>query len=119
MPEAEKVMLGIMELVDAKRLKEKLAETGVEIDLGHNKQTCTRGCKVTVEVWGYPQDLPKIQEVLREEQSKLLEDLDFDPKRSDQVFDPSKKTAVCPACGTEFSTELTECPECGLVFISQ
>ncbi len=116
MPDAEKVLLGVMELVDAKRLKERLAEMGVEIELGHNKQTCTRGCKVTVEVWGYPKDLPKIQGVLDEERSKLLEDIDFDPKQGEQVFDPSKETAVCPACGTEFSTELKECPECGLSF---
>ena len=113
---AEKVMMGVMELVAAKRLKEKLAESGVAIELGHNKETCTRGCKVTVEVWAKTAEIPKVQELLREEHTKLLEDLDFDPHQSDQVFDPSKKSAVCPACGTEFSTDLKECPECGLVF---
>jgi hypothetical protein len=119
MPEAEKMMLGIMELVDAKRLKEKLAEMGVEIELGHNKETCTKGCKVTVEIWGNPQDLPKIQGVLSEERSKLMEDLDVDPDLANQVFDPDKNTAVCPACGAEFSTDLKECPECGLVFMAK
>ena len=114
--DAEKMMIGIMELVEAKRLKEKMAELGVAIELGHNKETCTRGCKVTVEVWADPSHLPRIQEVLREERSKLLDDLDFDPEQSDQVFDPNKETAVCPACGTQFSTELKECPECGLAF---
>jgi len=105
-----------MELVAAKRLKETLAERGTTIELGHNKQTCTRGCKVTVEVWAAPEDIPKVQELLGEEHARLLEDLEFDPKQSGQVFDPAKKTAVCPACGTEFSTALSECPECGLVF---
>jgi hypothetical protein len=119
MPEAEKTMLGIMELVDAKRLKEKLAEMGVGIELGHNKETCTKGCKVTVEVWADPVHLPKIQAVLREEHAKLLDDLDVDPDLANQVFDPDKENAICPACGAEFSTELKECPECGLVFMAK
>ena len=119
MSDAEKVMMGIMELVDAKRLKEKLAETGVEIELGHNKETCTKGCKVTVEVWADPAHLPKIQEVLREERSKLLDDLDVDPDLANQVFDPNEESAVCPACGTKFSTKLKECPECRLVFMAK
>ena len=119
MPDAEKAMLGIMELVDAKRLKENLAEMGVEIELGHNKETCTKGCKVTVEVWADPAHLTKIQEVLREERSKLLDDLDVDPDLANQVFDPNEESAVCPACGAKFSTELKECPECGLVFMAK
>lgn len=119
MADGEKVMLGIMELVDAKRLKEKLAEMGVAIELGHNSETCTKGCKVTVEVWADQKDIPNIQEVLRSERAKLLDDLDVDPDLANQVFDPSQDSAVCPACGAKFSTELKECPECGLVFISK
>ena len=116
MPDPEKILVGIMGLIDAKRLKEKLAEIGIQIELGHNKETCTKGCQVTVEVWADPAHLAKIQEVVKEERSKLLDDLDFDPDQSNQVFDPTKETAICPACGTEFSTKLKECPECGLVF---
>ncbi len=119
MPITTKQLLGIMDLNEAKRIKEILAERGVAIELGHNKQTCTRGCRVTVEVWGELEDLPKIQELLREEQAKLLEDLDFDPEQSAEVFDANKETAVCPACGTRFSTDLKECPDCGLVFVSE
>lgn len=116
MANSEKIFLGIMDLIDAKRLEERLAETGVVIELGFNAQTCKKGCRVTVEVWADQADLPKIEEVMKEERSKLLKDLDFDPQQIRSVFDPSKKTAVCPACGTEFSTKLKECPECGLVF---
>ena len=119
MSDVEKAMLGIMELNDAKRLKAKLAEMGVEIELGHNKETCTKGCKVTVEVWSDPKHLPKIQEVLNEERSKLMDDLDVDPELHNQVFDPNAETAICPACGTKFSTESAECPECGLVFMTK
>jgi len=116
MSETEKVRLGVMPLVEAKRLKETLAELGMEIELGHNEETCTRGCRVTVEIWAEPRHIPKIQEVLKAESSKIYEGLDFDPKQVDQVFDPGKETAVCPACGTQFSTKSDECPECGLAF---
>jgi rRNA maturation endonuclease Nob1 len=37
-------------------------------------------------------------------------------ERINQVFDPENPTAVCPACGTEFSTHLGECSDCGLAF---
>lgn len=118
MSDSEREMIGIMELVSAKRLREKLAENGVEIEIGHNKQTCTSGCRVTVEVWAKSEDILKVQEKLAEEHMKLLEGLDFDLKQISQVFDPKKETAVCPACGAEFSTDLKECPDCGLVFVS-
>jgi len=118
MSELERVFIGIMDLVSAKRLRDKLAERGIEIELGHNKQTCTSGCRVTVEVWAKSHDIPKVQEVLAEERMKLLEGLDFNPDQVSQVFDPKKETAVCPACGARFSTENKECPECGLVFIA-
>jgi hypothetical protein len=116
MSDVEKALMGIMELVEAKRLKEKLRNAGVDIELGHNKETCTKGCKVTVEVWSRKEDLPKIQEVLDEEKAKLLSGLDIDPEHENQIFDPEKDSAVCPACGEKFSTKLSECPDCGLAF---
>ena len=119
MADESKMLLGIMELIEAKRLKEKMGALGVDVELGHNKETCTKGCRVTVEVWAEREHLPKIQEVLKEERAKLLSDLDFDPELEDQVFDPSEKTDVCPACGTQFPTNLKECPECGLVFMAK
>lgn len=116
MSENERVKIGIMELVEAKRIKEILAESGVTIELGHNKETCTKGCKVTVEVWTEMKHIPQVQKVMREEHEKLMEGLDVNPELTDEVFDPSEETAICPACGTEFSTESNECPECGLMF---
>jgi len=43
---------------------------------------------------------------------------DIDHSILNNVFDSNAQTAVCPCCGTSFSTSLKECPDCGLVFIA-
>ena len=68
-----------------------------------------------MELWACPEDIPAIQELMREEEARNRQGLNYDPEQAAQVFDPSKDTAVCPACGTEFATSSTECPDCGLV----
>jgi rubrerythrin len=112
-------LLGIVELNEAKRLQAALAETGVAIRLQGNPQTCsTRGCRITVEVYADPQDLPRISEYLEQEKQKTYEGLDVDFEMHNEVFDTDKDQARCPACGTRFSTQSTECPDCGLVFVT-
>lgn len=110
----EPIRIAVMPLNDAKNFQENLKKEGVELVLNHNEQSCTRGCSVTVEVLGFEQDLPKIVAVYEANYKKLLEGHDFDVKIANSVFDPSKATATCPACGTEFATTHTECPDCGL-----
>ena len=116
----EKILIGVLELSEAKELSDKLEAKGVEIAIKHNEQTCMKGCVVKVEVWAKEADMPAIVDTIREEKMKVLdnEGLDIDKSLLDQVFDDEAKTATCPACGTSFSTENKECPECGLVFIS-
>lgn len=110
----EHVRIAVMPLNDAKNFQHDLQKEGVDLVLNHNEQSCTRGCTVTVEVLGFEKDLPKIIEVYENNYKKLLDGLDFDPNVINSVFDPSKATATCPACGRNFATTHTECPECGL-----
>jgi uncharacterized OB-fold protein len=115
----EKELIGIIDLNEAKELAVKLAEKEIYIEMKHNEKTCVKGCAVKVEIWAEHDDIPAIAETIRDEKMKVLdnEGLDIDKSLLDHVFDDEAKTAICPACGTSFSTELKECPECGLVFI--
>lgn len=109
------IKIAILPLQEAKTLQDQLQQRHIELKLDHNDATCTRGCSVTVEVLGYEKDLPEIAKVYNENYMKLLEGHDVNIEALNSVFDPSKSKATCPACATEFSTKLTECPECGLV----
>lgn len=93
----------------------------MEIELVHNEQTCRKGCQSKVEVWVDSQYLQEVQELFQEEVKRMIEaeGTGVDHEQIGQVFDPEAKTTICPACGTEFSTELKECPDCGLVFFKE
>ena len=110
------IRLGTMPLEEAKTLQRVLATRGVGAELDHNGHTCTRGCTVTVEVLVPEPALPIVQDTLREQYQKLAQGLNVDWGRLNEVFDPSQAEAVCPACGTRFSTAQKECPDCGLNF---
>lgn len=110
----EPLRIAVLPLNDAKNLQDDLQKVGVELVLNHNEQTCTRGCTITVEVLGYEKDLPQIIEVYESNYKKLAEGHDVNWEVANAVFDPNKSTAICPACGHEFATTHTECPECGL-----
>lgn len=109
------IPIAVLPLQDAKDFQRQLSDKGVEISLNHNDQTCTRGCAITVEVHGAEKDLPIIAKTYQENFQKLTEGHEIDWNALNAVFDPSKETAVCPACSFEFSTSKKECPDCGLV----
>lgn len=110
----EPLRIAVMPINEAKSFQDDLLKEGVELVLNHNEQTCTRGCSVTVEVLGYEKDIPKIIEKYENNYKKLLDGHDVNLEIINSVFDPNKATATCPACGTDFATTHTECPECGL-----
>lgn len=111
----EPIRLAVLPLNDAKSLQDDLKADGVELVLNHNEQTCTRGCTVTVEVLGYEKDLEAISKKYHENYQKLAEGHSVNWEVANSVFDPNASEATCPACGHNFSTSMTECPDCGLV----
>jgi hypothetical protein len=115
----QEVLIGVIEYNEAKRLKHALEEIQkVSVRLANNPETCqTGGCKISVEVYARQEDLPRIGEYLEQEKQKTYEGLAVDFDLHNEVFDPEKGEARCPACGAQFSTQNTECPECGLVFL--
>lgn len=111
---AESVAIGTAERIQAGRYQDLLAREGVTAELVHNPQTCQSGCRTTVEIWVPRADLETVKKVLQQEEARNWQGLDFDPELLGQVFDPNKDQATCPACGTQFSTSHSECPDCGL-----
>lgn len=109
------VKIAVMGLNEAKDFQKKLKERSIDLVLNHDESSCTRGCAVTVEVHAKESDIPQIQEVYSENYMKSLDGLSFDSKIVNSVYDTSKGEATCPACGFNFSTTNTECPDCGLV----
>jgi molecular chaperone GrpE (heat shock protein) len=111
-----KIILGTMPINEAKSLQDQLVEQKIDLFLDHNEKTCNRGCSVTVELSCFEKDIQNVMEVISKNYQQTLEGHDIDINLINQVFDPNKEQATCPACGTEFSTSSSECPECGLCF---
>ena len=115
--EIEWVTLGEVEYGEAKRLQAVLAERGVQMLLASNPDSCgTGGCKPKLEVRVPSQSMELVRAFFEEERKRSMDGLEHDASLGDEVFDPERATARCPACGTEFSTQLKECPDCGLCF---
>lgn len=112
----EEIFLGVMDLQEAKNHQIKLREQGIAIHFKTNHQTCTTGCKVTVEVWAQESDKEKLQVHFQNDYLKHVQGHVPDFEHLSQVFDPSASEVICQACGAKFSPAKNECPDCGLVY---
>lgn len=116
MDQAESILLGVFEISEAKSIKRELSERGIKTDLAANDQTCTKGCKVTVELWGHKSDEEQLIAYFHSMQKKNFEGLEINIDHINQVFDENAKEVICQACGAKFSPTCKECPDCGLVY---
>lgn len=113
----DKVLLGTFSVMIANRYRDLLQAKGVELAVLHNAATCSTGsCGTSMELWAERKDLDAVLAVFQQEQARNFMGLEVNPDLLSQVYDPSQDNAVCPACGTSFSTSLAECPDCGLSF---
>lgn len=110
------LFLGVMDLNEAKFHQLKLADRGVKIDFKVNDQTCTSGCKVTVEVWAQEENEGQIRDYFKSQHDKNLSGHNVDVEAINSVFDSNMSEVQCQACGTKFSPQSGECPDCGLVY---
>ncbi|MEI6080752.1 MAG: hypothetical protein WCQ53_08985, partial [bacterium] len=62
-----KVLIGVIEINEAKRLKEKLLKKNLSVELIHNDETCKKSYVSKVEVWAQEEDLEKVQRVIHDE----------------------------------------------------
>lgn len=112
----EELFLGVMSLQEAKNHQLKLKEDGITLTLKVNNQTCTTGCKVTVEVWADASDEARIKLHFQADYFKNVKGHEPNLDNLSQVFDPSAEFVICQACGASFSPTVNECPSCGLVY---
>ena len=110
----ESIFLGVMELQEAKNHQFKLKSLGVDIIFKVNPQTCTTGCKVTVEVWADEADAGILKTHFQNDYLKNVKGHEPNLDNLTQVFDPLATEVICQACGTTFSPTTNECPDCGL-----
>jgi len=110
------LFLGVMDLNEAKYHQIKLKNLGVDIEFKTNGETCTSGCRVTVEMWAKENDQESITSYFKSEQGKHTQGLNLDLNALNSVFDTSMSAVTCQACGMEFSPTEKECPDCGLVY---
>ena len=112
----DEIFLGVMELTEAKYHQLKLQAQGVILEFKTHAQTCTTGCKVTVEVWGRGEDGDLIKDHFQKDYLKHVKNHEPNFDHLMQVFDPTALEVVCQACGSKFAPTANECPECGLVY---
>jgi hypothetical protein len=111
-----KVFLGVMDLQEAKTHQLRLGEKGFKVELKTNSNTCTTGCRVTVEVWGDEVDMEGLQEHFSKDYLKNLKGHGPNFEHLSAVFDPLLSEVICQACGAKFTPSSTECPDCGLCY---
>jgi hypothetical protein len=111
------VLIGVVDQKEASRLRGHLDDQGVEVFLRTDPADCSSGsCSTKIEIHVMERDIEKVREFLQQERAKSFEGLEINPQWLEHVYDTSQESANCPACGTNFSTQLKECPDCGLVF---
>lgn len=112
----DQIFLGVMELQEAKNHQYALKTKGVELTLKVNDQTCTSGCKVTVEVWAMASDEGMVKAHFQNDYLKHVKGHEPQAHLLSAVFDTSQESVTCQACGSIFSPTSPECPDCGLVY---
>jgi hypothetical protein len=110
------VLIGVMELNEAKTHQLRLKAQGVELNFKTNGATCTTGCKVTVEVWGLVSDQTVLNQYFQSDYLKHLKGHVPNFEHLSQIFDSAAQEVICQACGMKFKPSASECPDCGLVY---
>lgn len=110
------VLIGVMDLHEAKTHQLRLKSLGINLALKTNGETCTTGCKVTVEVWGQSSDQAALQGYFQNDLLKNLKGHVPNFEHLSQVYDPAAQEVICQACGMKFTPSARECPDCGLVY---
>jgi hypothetical protein len=112
----EGVFIGVMDWNEAKIHQVRLKDKNIYLELKSNPSTCTTGCKVTVEVWGRAEDITHLQSYFHDHFLKNVQGHVPNFDHLSEVFDSSKESVTCQACGAKFSPSKNECPDCGLVY---
>jgi len=105
-------------LADLRYIEHLLQAERIPTRLVGDEASCGQGCcSGTFYLQVRRSDAMEALQVLEDEHRRSTALDHHDLTHADSVFDPEAGEAVCPACGHNFSTDTTECPECGLCFV--
>ncbi len=120
-PTRERITVIEAPIPEAKRLLAKCTEAGIDATLG-GKECCSGGggCSPKAAVLVYPEDAPKVQALLQDEWSSLIEretclDRELLAKVRAAAENP-ESGPYCPACGHQGAPVSGACGDCGLAF---
>lgn len=104
-------------LADLKKLEKAFERENIGMMIVGDEGGCNKGCcPSTFSLQVRREDAPAAYALVQED-FRLLTGIDeHDTSHCQAVFNPDASHANCPACGFEFETSTTTCPDCGLCF---
>lgn len=117
-PEDEVVTIHKGALPELRDLEEKLTRENIGVLIMSDQPAgCNKGCCPSdFYLQVRKEDARDAFAILGEEFQRSTSLHDHDLAHVDQVFNRDASHAICPACGFEFETKATICPDCGLCF---
>jgi len=102
---------------DVKRLEAKLISVNIGTMIVKDGGGCGQGCCAPeVELKIRREDGEAAIKIMETDFDEMTGALDFIHSFDDHGFDPNNADTTCPACGCNFSTQNSACPDCGLCF---
>lgn len=117
-PEDDIVALHKGDMQEIKRIEAELRREKIATLLvGEGGGSCGKGCCGTsLYLHVHRDDAADAVAVIQSYIDRTTAISHHDLSHCDEVFNPEKVQACCPACGFRFQTSSTVCPDCGLCF---
>lgn len=105
-------------LTDIRRFEESFAREGIATLVAGDDKNCGKGCcPSTFYLQVRREDAADAVAILEKEYNRATGLAHHDTTHMNNgIFNADAGQALCPACGHEFPTTTTTCPECGLCF---
>ncbi|WP_457574571.1 zinc ribbon-containing (seleno)protein DG [Desulfolithobacter sp.] len=117
-PDDEIVPVRKASVIEIKQLQVRLEREGIpSLALQESAGSCGKGCCGTDLVLHVrSEDMQEVREFLARDYMESTGLSEHDTSHVDAVFNVGAEKATCPACGCNFPTTTTTCPDCGLCF---
>lgn len=104
-------------MAEVKRFEAILAKERIAVVLTGDEKSCGgKCCPSNFFINVRREDAADASAILRQELDRASKLDDHDMTHAENVFNPQAGEVQCPACGTVFVPNSTECPDCGLCF---
>ncbi len=105
-------------VLQMKQLQTYLLQQGIpSLAVKEGLENCNTGCRgAELVLQVRTSDLREVVAALEQEHRQSTGLSDHDTSLAGAVYNVHEKEATCPACGYQFPTSLTSCPDCGLCF---